>query len=547
MSANRGSMTHFFTTARGETRLALAALPGIAGRLLIVLAWAFLAILMGSIVGFASVTLPPLGLAGIIAVFVLILLWVLPESRPPSDKLIRKLCFALVIVDIAIPNYYALQLPGTPWISARRFFTLLLIMVFAVAYSSSQAVRQRVHDVIRENKLLFVCIAGFLFMIVASIFTSISPFTSLSSLSDSILEWYIPFIAVIYVIRDNKDADLLLRVICVCGLFVSLMGIAEPFLGRHTYVMLMPKFVSDNLASNNPELYAMFNTLPMRNGQYRASSLFTTALSFAEFEAMIAPLGAIYLFHGGSWRSKALGAATIVACFAGIYASGSRGGYLSFLIAGGMFVTLYVVRSTLIAPRSLAGPIFAIMAGSGMTLVTAAILFVRRINNIIFAGAEGDSSNQARIDEWMMAMPKIFANPVTGHGFGLSGAIVGYRSSPNSPLSVDSFLLSLVVETGLPSVLFYFGTAVVAAWFGSRQYLRDRTQGGPLAAGVACAITAFASYRFFLSQRENQTLFFILVACAAVLQSFYLRATAQQPRPRFERAAPSPRVRAVVS
>ena len=57
---------------------------------------------------------------------------------------------------------------------------------------------------------------------------------------------------------------------------------------------------------------------------------------------MIAPLATIYLFHGKSWRSKLFGAVTTFACFAGIYASGSRGGYLAFLIATAIGVPLGV-------------------------------------------------------------------------------------------------------------------------------------------------------------------------------------------------------------
>ena len=58
MSSIRAAVIYFLTIARGETRLALAGAPYFARRALGVTCWGLLAILMGSIVGFAAATLP---------------------------------------------------------------------------------------------------------------------------------------------------------------------------------------------------------------------------------------------------------------------------------------------------------------------------------------------------------------------------------------------------------------------------------------------------------------------------------------------------------
>ena len=65
--------------AAAETRLALRAAPGVIRHLAPIAAWAAVSIILGIVVGFAAVVLPPLGALGIVAVVALVLLWVTPE------------------------------------------------------------------------------------------------------------------------------------------------------------------------------------------------------------------------------------------------------------------------------------------------------------------------------------------------------------------------------------------------------------------------------------------------------------------------------------
>jgi O-antigen ligase len=524
----------FFTVARGETRLALARAPKFAWRLLGVAGWGFFAILAGIIVGYSAVALPPMGLLGIIAIFALVLLWVLPDGFTPPDKLIRQLLFVMACVDLALPSYYAIQIPGLPWISARRLISFILIALFLFAYSTSRESRKRIAAVVSHNRYIFICAGGLLLVILLSIFTSYNPAVSLTGLIEVILEWYIPFIAAIYVIRSDIDVGKLLILVCCCALIVSAMGVLEFIFYKRIYIILMPKFMVDNLAAANPIFASMLTSIQIRNEQYRAASLFTESLSFAEFEAMVAPLALTFLIHGRRLFDKVFGAVVAVACLAGIFVSGSRGGYLAFLIATATLVTLFVIRSRLFQPRSLAAPIFGVFGASGAVLIVGAIIFVGRIHKMVLGGGATAYSNDSRRIQWQMGWPKIMDNPVTGHGYDLAGDIVGYAPAPGLPPSVDSFLLALLTEAGVPSALFFFGMCFYSVWVGARQYLRDRTLGGALAGGLACSITGFTAYRFYLAQRENMTLLFILVGCTALLHYFYVRANEQQRRPSHE-------------
>ena len=127
-----------------------------------------------------------------------------------------------------------------------------------------------------------------------------------------------------------------------------------------------------------------------------------------------------------------------------------------------------------------------------------------------------------------MAWPKIFANPVTGYGYLQSGVAIGYVS-PDGTITVDSFLLTLLTETGVPSVVFFFGAAIVAPHISPvGGTFATQAPNGAFGGRLAASIAAFAAYRFFLSQRENMTLFYVMMACAGLLHHFYAQSKRQK-------------------
>ena len=92
-------------------------------------------------------------------------------------------------------------------------------------------------------------------------------------------------------------------------------------------------------------------------------------------------------------------------------------------------------------------------------------------------------------------MPLIKENPITGHGLATGGYDIGS--------SIDSYVLSLLVETGVPGLIFFAGIVCVPIWFGLRNYIYDLSELGALSGSLACSFVAFTTYRFALSQREN--------------------------------------------
>ena len=199
---NRFALSQIASVAMAETRLAGRAIPNVLRYLAPIVAWTVASIVLGVVLGFSAVILPPMGAFGIVAVAGLMLLWVMPDLPLVSPGIIRKAFFFMLIADLIIPFYYAIQFSGLPWISARRLATFALIAPFLVAVAASSEVRRHIAERVRASLLLFICAAGFLAVATLSVLTSISPTESTSALVDAVLSWYVPFFAMIYIAKS---------------------------------------------------------------------------------------------------------------------------------------------------------------------------------------------------------------------------------------------------------------------------------------------------------------------------------------------------------
>ena len=240
-TGKRFPLSQAASVAVAETKLAVRAAPRVVRYLAPIVAWAVAAVALGLVVGLAAVFLPPLGSFGIVAVAGVVLLWVMPDLPLVSPRLIRKTFFLMLVADLCIPNYYMVQFAGLPWISARRLATITLIAPFLIAIAASSDVRRQIAERIRASSLIFICAAGYLVMATLSILTSALPSESGSALIEAILSWYVPFFAMIYIVRDNDDVVFILKIICICAIFITAAGFLEFHFQRNFFVEIFPR------------------------------------------------------------------------------------------------------------------------------------------------------------------------------------------------------------------------------------------------------------------------------------------------------------------
>ena len=519
---NRFALSQIAAVAMAETRLALRAIPNVLRYLFPIVAWAIATIALGAVLGFAAVILPPMGAFGIVAVVGLVLLWVMPDLPLVSPGLIRKAFFFMLIADLIIPFYYMVQFPGLPWISARRLATFSLIVPFLVAVAASSDVRRHIAERVRASLLLFICTVGFLAAATLSVLTSISSTESISALTEATLSWYVPFFAMIYIARDKNDAVFLLKIICLCALFNTGAGVVEFFLKHRFFADIFPKGMLATMIENNPKLVSLLpGPQDFRNGRFRASSTFVTPLSFGEFQIIVMPIGLFFLLHREMLLERLLGGAVAFGGIVGIFCSGSRGGFVGVFASVAVFVTFYSIRKAVSSKGSLVPAIAGLLGIIGFGCVIGAIELSHTVHDTVLGGAAQASSTDARYIQWAAGTPLIKSNPITGHGFGLGGLIIGLGQ-------IDSYILSLVVETGIPGLVFFVGLLVLPVWYGLRNYLSDMSESGALAGALACSFIGFIMNRLVLSQKENHMLIFSLLAIVIVLNHELARKRAPQ-------------------
>jgi len=521
-TGNRFLLSQAASVAMAETRLAARAAPRIVGRLAPIVAWAIASVALGFIVGLAAVFLPPLGAFGLVAVAAVVLLWVMPDLPLVWPGLIRKTFFVMLITDLCIPVYYTVQVAGLPWISARRLATFSLIVPFLVAIAASSEVRQRIAERIRCSSLIFICVAGYLLMAALSVSTSVNRADSLSVLVDAILSWYVPFLAMIYIVRDNDDVVFILKIICLSAIFITAAGVLEFLRHRNIFLDILPKGLLNHLVDNNPSVAGLLPDARghFRNGQYRAVSIFVSPLSFGEFEAIVIPIALFFALFRQSVLERSLGWATVFGGIIGIFCSGSRGGYIGVLGSAAVFVAIWSIRKAKHNKASLAPAIVGLTGAISFTFLLVLIFTWKRAHNMVLGGGEAAASNQGRYEQWVAGIPLIKSNPLTGHGLNQGGYLIS--------MSIDSYVLSLLLETGIPGLVFFAGLLLLPIGYGLRNFLFDMSESGALAGALACSFLAFANNRLVLSERENHMLFFSLLAIAVVINYQYARKQAPE-------------------
>ena len=340
-----------------------------------------------------------------------------------------------------------------------------------------------------------------------------------------------PFFAAIYVAKNRQDSIFMLKIICVCALLDTAAGVVEFRAQHRIFLDVFPKSWLDSIIESNPVMGGFLDAKSsFRDGMFRSSSVYLTPLSFGEFEIMVIPIALFFAVHREKLSERCLGWAVAIGGIVGIVVSGSRGGYVGFLTSMATFVGAWAVRKAQTSKASLA-PAFVGLAGAlAFTAVFGMIMFWGRAHNLVLGGGAEAASTEGRWVQWAAALPLIKSNPITGHGFATGGGDIG--------MSIDSYIISLLLETGVPGFVFFTGISCLPVWYGIRSYIYDLKESGALAGALACSFVAFAMYRIVLSQRENNMLAFLLLGLVVVSLWEYKNKYAEEKQSRAPQRRP---------
>lgn len=481
---------------------------------------------IGIAVGLACAILPPAAPFGLIGLLALLLLLVIPELRLVPETWARRMVAPLVFSIVCVPVYYALILPGLPWISFRRAVLFAWLIPLVICLAGSSQARAKVADVLRSVKALRFFLVAFAILAVVTTLTSVMPVASLNYLTLNVLNWFLPLIGVVYCIRSSQNVASLFKAAIIAATINCAAGLVETHLQRPFLVYLLPPYMREQIfQANSITRNALTVGQGIRSGVYRASSTYTTALTWGEISAMIVPMSLHFLAHGKSGLQKIFGLFGFGICVLSIVLSGSRGAYVGMILASLCYAVVWAIRYNIQNPSSIVGKIWMALFAVGATATVSAVLFVGRIRRAVLGGGEAQLSTDSRYAEWAQAKPKFFARPITGYGGGTATEVIHYASSYGD-LSVDGFYMNLLIDYGIFGIILFFGMFMIAAFISFRLYLLGRQDGTSPAAAVGASLLAFMVYRMTLSQTDSLTMAFMLMGMAAALQFLNKQSTA---------------------
>lgn len=309
------------------------------------------------------------------------------------------------------------------------------------------------------------------------------------------------FIATVFLL-DLRIFESLSNVICVASFFVGILGVFENF----AQVNLIDNLGLLDYAKGDADQIAQLASEKVRDGFFRAQSVFSHPIVFGQHMAAFAPLAYVVFRHkNGFMRWIAL--ATLIVTPLAINATGARSSYIVFFVAT---IVFYFINSQ-IKPPGLFGPFLTTLA-----LMTFLILFGVFFSDYFASLIGGRSYEEAnssavRLDMLDMALDSIVRSPIMGYGAGMAAQKAGLIGI-SGMLTVDSIYISIMLDMGFVGIVLFL-LIITSSVFGSNSSkVQGNNETKTLCAAYSAAIAAFAFGQISLSIVDNLAQLYIAAA-----------------------------------
>ncbi|NNM75953.1 hypothetical protein HJG53_03395 [Sphingomonas sp. ID1715] len=470
-------------------------------------------IFSGLFYGFLYTLLPPflaIYLAGPLLILALLIIWALPDTGRAPTKLLARLFFLYVGILILWPNYLALQLPGLPWISFRRLVIFPMGLILLICLSVSGAFVAEMRRGLSAAKPLTYMMIGFTLIQILTLAASSIPFKSLNILVDYLFGTTAVFFVAAWVMSLPGQAERFGRLLIAGAIILSLIGVAEYWNQGVLWANYIPSFLK-------VEDEAVLRTLAgkLRDGRYRVTTIFSVSLSMAEFLALVTP----FIIHRlmNSTRLLAIGlwiAADLLLLLA-INLTQSRLGILGWIVAHAVYGCVWGFRRWSRTKSDLISPAVSLLYTAGAIVFMVGMFTIPAIRNRTIGGGSSGFSDQGRKEQFALMWPKLFRNPF-GYGSGRSGDVLGFYT-PGGQLTVDSYLITVLLDYGVLGGLLFFGMFFYAAYKMLQVYWFSNDRLSALALPLACTIVVAIQVRWVLSQTDNLPLLHMFLGMSAAI------------------------------
>jgi O-antigen ligase len=359
----------------------------------------------------------------------------------------------LVFLLIAWPRYWLFPMPGGFAISPFSVLTLAMLAIFAFTLTDAR-VRLYVATTLAQHRALFLLyLAWTIWRLLCDALGQTPPASLATTLRGAVYGESILLLGLIALSRQATRATIP-SVLLLTILVATLIGAYEWSVQR-TFADIM------GISFAGLDESAMFSASRQaiafyRDGAYRAASLFSHSIVFAQYAGAMAPpaLHACRYGHGGT---RLLGALALCCIPIVMLISGARSGLVVLIAALSAYALLTLLGRRATPKRLLA---------SLTALALAALLLASPLQSLTGLLIRGDTaaeqmSTNARAEMLSNGLRAIQDRPLFGYGDGRSPDIAGLTGRHNIR-TIDNLYLSAAVDFGVVGLALFLGFLAAA-------------------------------------------------------------------------------------
>lgn len=445
-------------------------------------------------------------LAAFAALCTAIIVFAMPKPKTVTDKAVWPLLLIFFVFLCLYPSYVPIRLPGLPWINPTRIVGV--VMLFALIYMmvAGREVQAELKARIRAQPFYFFCFFGFLGASLLSLPTADQLSLALGRFSIFQLYWTFFFLAAFLTLTTERRIETLLRTILIMLAIQAALGIVESYREKSLWATILPANFGSDIEYFQRVIQGVF-----RFGVLRVQNSFSTSLLYAEFLVLLLPFVLHIAFYAKRRTYRIFAALVALAVLPAQYASGSRLGTVGVIVVFGVLTGLVALRIHRSGRKTLLVPIVLVLGLTLALLAVSAFLASPRIQTRILGGHEHSASNAGRLEQFQLGIPMSLKRPLFGYGIGTGGEALNYSNLAGIE-SIDSFILSIVLDVGYVGALFFWGMIFWSLWSSAQMFLRGDTRAGKLGAAIAASLSAFIFIKIVLAQVDNLPLTFLIMA-----------------------------------
>jgi hypothetical protein len=493
---------------------ALAARPILAGyrremapgwRISILAALALIALIYGLAFGYmAPARMMPL--IAPIALLCGLVIWALPDGDYAPVRVIEPLFIAFFAALIIWPNYLAVALPSLPWLTLLRIIGVPLIAVVLVCVSVSSSFRTKLLAVIRTDPAILWLLLVLVATQTVTLGLSRDPGFSLNRWIIAQVNGTAIFVAAAICFIRPGFAEYWVRLLLVMLLMLCAFGIWEARIGHVPWASHIPGFIK---IDDENVLKILAGASRAATGIYRVQGTATTSLGFAEILGLAVPFAMHLAIDRYPIVIRMLGATFIPIAVYVILLTDSRLGMVATLASMIFYLLFWAIFQWKRNRFSLLGPAIVISYPAIFCAFVASTFLIGRLRAQVWGDGSQQASTDSRIDQWIMAFPKVIRNPI-GHGVGQGADTLGFANQAGV-ITIDSYYLSLLLEIGVIGFIAYFAMFIRGIFLSTSILVNSKEHEIRLLMPISVSLINFIIVKSVLSQDANHPLAFMMI------------------------------------